>query len=474
MHVTSPGTTGWLSATATMWALISIYSLAPAAEGWVLFDETAQPTTLVIGQVPGEIRSMIVDRQPAGAADEWRVRLENSLSNLKTGPAKIRFRGRADQSATTRIVLSQNHPPFQGLGLYQELGLTPEWKNFEFSFSVLADDPSARLHINLGAVTTKVEFADFALTLEGKEKSLEAPAMKPAIEPAPVQPEVSYPWRLSTQSGGKATMNLVGDPSRIRVVIDEPGSETWAVNVIFPTEPFQKGIKYKVAARLRGDKARVITLAASKNGPPFSSVGLYRQLELTPSAKDFEVEFEGSSTQDPSRIYFDLGAHHGNVEVESLSIEANGKKTSLFPAPGEIIAARPSKSSTPPVLATGPPQPISWEFATTGLGSRCQMVSAAPWSVQVRVDQAGKPADVVVKRSLQLAGIAPTMVIQSSVEGIVPYQIWHDGQMRLAEFAIPSPGEHRAALDLKGLPTHGEVEFRFLLGGREAEYKIGD
>jgi hypothetical protein len=467
----------------------SAWGAEPAEVGWRLIDDSAQPISLGIGTLPAGGRSMIADREGAAVVEEWRIRLEHPLADVKLGKAKVRFRGRASSAVPTRLVLSQNRPPFNGLGLYQDVALTPEWKVYEFEFSILADEATARLHLNLGAVAAKVEVADFALTLQGAEKPLESPL--PSVVEGPIEKpasvEMTYPWKLGMQAGGLATMQVLDGPARVRVAVENPGSETWAVNLIFPVEPFEKGVAYKVIARLRAEKSRVITLAASKDGPPWSSVGLYRQLELTTEWKDFDLEFVASSTQEPSRIYLDLGGHQGNVELASLILDAAGKQTTLFPVAGTPAVAgppQPAASEPEPVVAsqdsvTSPPVvgqavPNGWEFSSNGPAARCQIVAGQPWSVEVRVGQPGARESVVLKRAYQLHGAAPTMVVNASVPGPVAYQVVRGKDVRSGEFSIPSPGDHRLAFDLKDLPAAGEIEFRFLLGDREAVYTIGE
>jgi hypothetical protein len=266
------------------------------------------------------------------------------------------------------------------------------------------------------------------------------------------------------------------EESRVRVDIDKPGNETWAINLLFPCEPMIKGKEYRVTARVRADRPRIVTLSASKDGPPFGSVGLFRQLELTKQWKDFSFDFEANSSQDPARIYFDLGGHLGNVELASLVLEQGGRQTILFPSePAEV--SKPEPVTIAPHIATNTSraQTDGWEFSTNGISASCRLISVDPWGIEVRVlEGSTDPSTIMVKRRMTLAGSMPTMEVKTNGPAEVRYRILQGKETRESSFSVLGEGIHRVKLDLGGLPARGAVEYQFLLGGKSLDWELRD
>jgi hypothetical protein len=94
----------------------------------------------------------------------WLVQLERRHLRVTAKPGySVRFRARADQPRRIVVALAQSGPSWSNLGLYREVELTPEWKNFQEDFAVTQDDPNARIHFNLAGSLIPVEFAGAAL-----------------------------------------------------------------------------------------------------------------------------------------------------------------------------------------------------------------------------------------------------------------------------------------------------------------------
>jgi hypothetical protein len=279
-------------------------------------------------------------------------------------------------------------------------------------------------------------------------------------------------WRIASQAGGMATARMMRDgETRVRVDIDKPGNETWAINLVFPCLPIEKGKGYRVTARIRSDQPRVVTLSASKDETPFGSVGLYRQLELTPKWKEFSFDFEANSSQSPARVYLDLGGHLGNVELASLVLEQGESRTVLFPSePSENVEPAPQRASTSPVTRTD-----AWEFSTQGLSARCLVLSVHPWGIEVEVMEGSvDPAKVIVKRRMTIDGSKPTMEVKTNGPAELRYRILRGREARDSTLTIPAAGSHRLELGLGGLPASGSVEYQFLLGGKDLRWELRD
>ncbi len=65
-----------------------------------------------------------------------------------------------------RVGVAQAHPPWAGLGFYEEIELAPEWRSFRKEFTAAASDQLTRVHFDLGEQAISVEIS--LLSLFGK------------------------------------------------------------------------------------------------------------------------------------------------------------------------------------------------------------------------------------------------------------------------------------------------------------------
>jgi hypothetical protein len=94
----------------------------------------------------------------------WHVQLQQRYLQLKAGEKyMLSFRARAARKRAISVAAGQDHAPWQGLGLYRELQISPQWEGFESTFVAMATDPNARIHFDIGASDAAVEIADVVL-----------------------------------------------------------------------------------------------------------------------------------------------------------------------------------------------------------------------------------------------------------------------------------------------------------------------
>jgi hypothetical protein len=72
---------------------------------------------------------------------------------------QLHFRARADQPRTIVAGIAQAHDPWSGLGLYEEVELSSEWREFHHQFTANATDEEARIHFDLGSAAASVELS---------------------------------------------------------------------------------------------------------------------------------------------------------------------------------------------------------------------------------------------------------------------------------------------------------------------------
>lgn len=75
----------------------------------------------------------------------------------------LQFRARADDARAIYVGIARNHEPWDGIGFYQAIDLTPEWKSFQISFQASADEHNARIHFDLAGSTVPVEIGPVVL-----------------------------------------------------------------------------------------------------------------------------------------------------------------------------------------------------------------------------------------------------------------------------------------------------------------------
>jgi hypothetical protein len=59
--------------------------------------------------------------------------------------------------------VAQAHDPWKGLGLYEEIELSPEWSDFERAFLPTQSEHQARIHFDLGTSDIPVEVSHVSL-----------------------------------------------------------------------------------------------------------------------------------------------------------------------------------------------------------------------------------------------------------------------------------------------------------------------
>jgi len=133
-------------------------------ENWVLERHAGAEATAAIASesVPElkETRVAVITVAKRGEAG-WHVQFHQPQLRVEADrPYTLTFRARAEQPCSISVGISQAHEPWQNLGFNAEVRLTPEWREFRFTFSLARADDNARLiFTNLGAQTTTYRFA---------------------------------------------------------------------------------------------------------------------------------------------------------------------------------------------------------------------------------------------------------------------------------------------------------------------------
>ena len=136
----------------------------------------------------------------------WDVQLNQpGLKVTSQGQYAVHLRARADEPRSIMVGLAQAHNPWNNLGLYQMIALTPQWQSFEQAFVASADEDNARIHFDLGGSSIPVELT--AISLRGPS---EAEAAGPGESP-PVSSEQPQEAHAAGRGESAQTIMSVGE-----------------------------------------------------------------------------------------------------------------------------------------------------------------------------------------------------------------------------------------------------------------------
>jgi glycosyltransferase involved in cell wall biosynthesis len=97
---------------------------------------------------PGTVR---VEISRASSSARWDIQLNYGGLQVQAGDRYVlEFRGRSDRARTIGVGIAQAHEPWNNLGFYSEVCLTPEWQVFQLEAAITVSDGNARLHFDLG------------------------------------------------------------------------------------------------------------------------------------------------------------------------------------------------------------------------------------------------------------------------------------------------------------------------------------
>jgi hypothetical protein len=98
--------------------------------------------------------------QRASPDSFWAVQLEKSGLIAEAGiPYRLQFRARAVPARRLPLAYGQAHPPWDGLGLYHEIDLTPAWEDFRLIFTPPKADANGRIWFGMARQTGVIELS---------------------------------------------------------------------------------------------------------------------------------------------------------------------------------------------------------------------------------------------------------------------------------------------------------------------------
>lgn len=151
-----------------------------------------------------------VEKIKSASNTPWQVRLSQTPTAWRNSERyTLKFKARADKPRQLAVNVQQSHEPYK-ISFYSLLDAAPEWRQFQWEFSVESNEESATLHFDLGGDATAIEIADFTLTTVVKAaatpNTLDAPAaaQDPAVKLEPVPNSANQSAPVQPSSGQSA------------------------------------------------------------------------------------------------------------------------------------------------------------------------------------------------------------------------------------------------------------------------------
>jgi hypothetical protein len=118
----------------------------------------------------------------------------------------------------------------------------------------------------------------------------------------------------------------------VRVAIRKAETkDTWGIQLNQAQLRVKENHRYAVNFRARADSPRSIFVGFAKAHEPWSKLGLWKNIELTPEWRSFQEEFVASANEDKARIQFDVGGSDISVEFSDVSLISLPDGERIFP-----------------------------------------------------------------------------------------------------------------------------------------------
>jgi hypothetical protein len=125
-------------------------------------------------------------------------------------------------------------------------------------------------------------------------------------------------WLLDIHvEGNEASLSFSGKAMRVNIARATPA--LWHIQLREPGLALTKGVAYAVEFRARADSPRKFGVGVRQAHPPWDSIGLYSEEDLTAEWRLFQYRFVPPVDEQNAQLHFDLGKG-SSVEIADLSI----------------------------------------------------------------------------------------------------------------------------------------------------------
>ncbi|MCI0414348.1 carbohydrate binding domain-containing protein [bacterium] len=129
-------------------------------------------------------------------------------------------------------------------------------------------------------------------------------------------------WWLRAERGSIANLVFPSDnPESVRVEIKKIQSASdFDVQLNLQHLPVNSTERYRITFRARTDQPRSAFVGFARGDTPWTGLGLYNKIELTPEWRTFQHEFTATDNEKNARIHFDLGGSDISIDLSSVNL----------------------------------------------------------------------------------------------------------------------------------------------------------
>src|SRR5262249_19583609 len=120
------------------------------------------------------------------------------------------------------------------------------------------------------------------------------------------------------------------DPNLLRIdITNSKSQQRFDTQLNLPGLRVSADRRYVLNFKARADAPRSISIGFAKGHSPWSTLGLYDEIELTSEWQPFERAFIVPESENDARLHFDLGCSDASVELSGVTL--------INPSDGKLV-----------------------------------------------------------------------------------------------------------------------------------------
>ena len=109
------------------------------------------------------------------------------------------------------------------------------------------------------------------------------------------------------------------NPDLVRIDIGAcAAAVNYDIQLSIPRYGVRAGDRYSVSFLARADRPRGVEFGVARGRAPWTNLGLYERIDLTPEWQGHEREFTATDSEENARVHFDAGGDGASLEVSSI------------------------------------------------------------------------------------------------------------------------------------------------------------
>ncbi|HOK96319.1 MAG TPA: carbohydrate binding domain-containing protein [Anaerohalosphaeraceae bacterium] len=142
-------------------------------------------------------------------------------------------------------------------------------------------------------------------------------------------------WRLEQHEQAKAAVSSpAAEAAGLTIDIANADGIAWHLQYNHPGLTFEQGQFYTVILKARAPRPRPLNVSVQQAHEPWSNLGLYRDIQLTPDWQTFTLGFTAAAGDANGRLNLAFGMDGGTVQLGTVELRTGGQ---IGVAPGESL-----------------------------------------------------------------------------------------------------------------------------------------